>query len=173
MIPVIVESPYSGNVALHLRYLRACLRDAVLRGETPYASHHLLTAPGVLRDEVPEERELGINAGFAWRASAKLTVFYEDHGWSRGMYNALADCTMRQLPFERRTLGLGWYEHQLGRERVGAATQDWLLASSTPEPGEITEHVCKECGEHKKRHRVHVPGGYAVARWRYTCGCKL
>lgn len=70
---------------LHRRYLAAALRDCVLRGETPYASHGLLTLPGVLRDDVPEERELGICAGFAWREAAHGTVFYTDLGWSGGM----------------------------------------------------------------------------------------
>ena len=27
---VIIESPYKGNVALHERYLRACIRDCML-----------------------------------------------------------------------------------------------------------------------------------------------
>lgn len=71
--------------ALHARYLAAALRDCVLRGETPYASHGLLTLPGVLRDEVPEERERGIRAGFAWREVAHGTAFYVDLGWSNGM----------------------------------------------------------------------------------------
>lgn len=38
---VIIESPYHGNVERNLRYLRACLRDSLLRGEAPFASHGL------------------------------------------------------------------------------------------------------------------------------------
>jgi hypothetical protein len=34
---------------------------------------------------VPEERELGIRAGFAMREGMHATVFYTDLGWSRGM----------------------------------------------------------------------------------------
>ena len=71
--------------ARHARYLAACLRDCIRRGETPYASHGLLTLPGVLRDDVPEERELGIRAGFVMREAMHATVFYTDLGWSRGM----------------------------------------------------------------------------------------
>jgi hypothetical protein len=122
---VIVESPYSGNVPLNLRYLRACLRDAVLRGESPYASHALLTQPGVLRDEIPDERAQGIAAGFAWRTAAALTVFYEDLGWSSGMWQAHRDCQARGLPFQSRRIGIWETAHD---ERVGRsiASADWL-----------------------------------------------
>jgi len=101
------------------RYLAACLRDCVRRGETPYASHGLLTLPGVLRDDVPEERELGIRAGFAMREAMHATAFYTDLGWSRGMRagEEHAKTLLRQavLPddlachkIEYRTLGPDW-----------------------------------------------------------------
>jgi len=82
---VVIESPYAGDVARNLRYVRACMRDALMRGEAPYASHALYTQPGVLRDDVPEERELGIRAGFAWRAASEVTAVYQDLGISSGM----------------------------------------------------------------------------------------
>lgn len=62
----------------HARYLALCLRDCLDRGETPYASHAILTLPGVLRDDVPEERERGIAAGFAMRRGMHATVIYVD-----------------------------------------------------------------------------------------------
>ena len=82
---VIVESPYAGDIEENLRYLRACMADCLSRGEAPFASHGLYTQPGVLRDDVPEEREAGIQAGFAWRNAAERTVVYTDLGTSRGM----------------------------------------------------------------------------------------
>ena len=76
---VIIESPYAPSadhtIEDHLRYLRACMADSIHRGEAPYASHALYTQPGVLRDGVPEERTLGIGAGFAWRQCAETSVF--------------------------------------------------------------------------------------------------
>ena len=83
---VLIESTYSSGtvrpipevIERNVRYLRACLRDCVLRGETPYASHGLLTQPGVLRDDVPEERATGIEAGFAMRRVMDATVIYTD-----------------------------------------------------------------------------------------------
>lgn len=92
---VIIESPFAGkgdtpearkiDEERNLRYLRACMRDCLKRGESPYASHALYTQPGVLDDNDPEERKLGIEAGFVWRGAAGATVIYTDLGISRGM----------------------------------------------------------------------------------------
>lgn len=104
---VIVESPYAGDIPRNLTYLRAAMRDCLMRGESPYASHALLTQPGVLRDEVPEERTLGIDAGFAWRRHADCTVIYEDLGYSRGMWRAVGQVIGLNLPVEFRSIP-GW-----------------------------------------------------------------
>lgn len=82
---VIVESPYAGDVELHTAYARAALRDCLQRGEAPFASHLLYTQPGVLNDEVPEQRAQGIEAGLAISNRADATVVYIDHGISKGM----------------------------------------------------------------------------------------
>lgn len=82
---VIVESPFAGDVERNLRYVRACMRDCLLRGEAPFASHALYTQLGVLDDTIPEQRKLGMDAGFAYRHVADVTAFYVDLGWSRGM----------------------------------------------------------------------------------------
>lgn len=108
MIPVILESPYAGDIERNLRYLRACMRDALLRGEAPFASHGLYTQAGVLRDEVPAEREHGIQAGFAWRQVAHKTVFYVDLGWSRGMEYGYQHALKLAHVIEVRTLGDDW-----------------------------------------------------------------
>lgn len=90
MIRVIVESPFAGLIDRNLRYLRACMRDCLKRGESPFASHGLYTQPGVLRDDVADERQLGIDAGFAWREAAEATVVYVDLGVSGGMQQGIA-----------------------------------------------------------------------------------
>jgi hypothetical protein len=108
MIRVIVESPYAGDIEKNLRYLRACMRDCLQRGETPYASHAFYTQPGVLRDEVPEEREWGIQAGFAWREASEKTVVYTDLGTSRGMEYGIAHAMNLGHPVEYRQLGGEW-----------------------------------------------------------------
>ena len=89
MVRVQVESPFAGKTpeeaARNKRYLAACLRDCIERCETPYASHRMLTMLGVLRDDVPAERERGIVAGFAMRWGLNGSAFYVDLGWSSGM----------------------------------------------------------------------------------------
>lgn len=108
---VIVESP-AGNIERNQRYLRACMRDCIEREETPYASHGLLTQPGVLRDHDPWERKLGIFAGFEWRTVAEKTVFYLDLGMSEGMKLAEEHCRLLGdwHLVEYRQLGGEWSE---------------------------------------------------------------
>lgn len=106
-IPVIIESPYTGNVQANLTYLRACLRDSLARGEAPFASHGLYTQPGVLRDEDPAERAAGINAGFAWRKLATKTVVYTDRGITGGMRYGIEHAKEHGHAVEYRVLGHG------------------------------------------------------------------
>jgi hypothetical protein len=82
---VIIESPYSGDVALNTDYARRAVADSVHRGEAPIASHLLFTQPGILNDLDPKERYLGMRAGWAWIDVADACVFYVDLGWSGGM----------------------------------------------------------------------------------------
>lgn len=108
MIRVQIESKYAGDIECNLRYLRACMRDCLLRGEAPFASHALYTQPGVLRDEIPAEREHGIQAGFAMRACMHKTVVYEDLGYSKGMEYGIKHAIEIGHPIEYRTLGADW-----------------------------------------------------------------
>lgn len=109
---VIVESPFaaptSEGIERNLRYLRAAMRDCLLRGEAPFASHGLYTQPGVLRDEVSIEREHGIAAGFSWRYVADYTVVYADLGISSGMARGMDDAGRAGHVIETRWLGEGW-----------------------------------------------------------------
>lgn len=95
---VIIESPYGAKhpdgtedlltVARNRRYLQRCILDCLTRGESPYASHQMLT--DALRDADPEERALGIEAGFAWAPAGEVPVaVYVDYGVSPGMRMAL------------------------------------------------------------------------------------
>ncbi len=104
---VIIESPYAGDVELNLRYLRAAIRDCLTRGEAPFASHGLYTQPGVLRDDHPFERQLGMSAGFEWRSVAAATVVYADLGITSGMSLGMMHAEELGLPVELRKLP-GW-----------------------------------------------------------------
>lgn len=127
---VVVESPYAGDVEKNVTYARACLAHCLKKGEAPFASHTIYTQAGVLDDNKPEERALGITAGFAWGAKADLRVFYVDLGWSNGMRAALTKYQLEGLPYTFRVLGNPW---------------SWLLAPLGPNGEEAPE----------RRHRDH------------------
>lgn len=101
---VIIESPFSGNVEKNLQYLRAAMRHCLLNGEAPYASHALYPQPGVLDDANMTERQIGIEAGFAWHESAEKTIVYEDLGISGEMRVGIARSERLGKPIERRKL---------------------------------------------------------------------
>lgn len=106
---VVVESPYAAptpeGIDLHTRYARACVADCIRRGEAPAASHLLLTQPGVLRDDVPEEREKGIAAGLAWLHAADVSAVYVDLGVSGGMERGIREAVTKAFrPVDIRTL---------------------------------------------------------------------
>lgn len=126
---VVVESPFKGDRVRNKRYLEFCLRDCIYRGESPYASHKLLT--DCLDDDDPEERRLGISAGFAWRSVAGH-VFYIDLGWSTGMILAKDLYDKEGIPYEIRNLpkesGFWKAETESGRRYdIGPATRTFLL----------------------------------------------
>lgn len=101
---VIVESPFAGDVERNTRYARACLADCLSRGESPFASHLLFTQKGVLDDNDPDQRKLGIAAGFAWRHVAQLTAVYGDLGISSGMRRGIEHSERLGIPVEFRSL---------------------------------------------------------------------
>jgi len=102
---VIVESPFAGDVEANIRYARRCVRDSLLRGEAPIASHLLYTQNGILNDDIPEERKHGIDAGLAWRAVAQAIVVYTDRGISTGMKYGIAATEAANIPVEYRSIG--------------------------------------------------------------------
>ena len=106
---VLIESPFRGDshdaTRENILYARLCVRDSVLRGEAPYASHLFYTQAGILDDTVEEDRMRGINAGLAWGTRAELSAFYIDRGFSSGMEYGLANAKEMGRGFENRSLG--------------------------------------------------------------------
>lgn len=80
------------------------MRDSLLRGEAPIASHLLYTQPGILNDDDPGEREWGIDAGLLWGAKADATVVYTDRGISRGMTQGINQAGLDGRAVEYRSL---------------------------------------------------------------------
>lgn len=101
---VILESPFAGDVEENILYGRKCVRDSLLRGEAPIASHLLYTQPGILDDLIPEERQHGIDAGLAWRKIAQGSVVYIDRGISKGMEYGIKAAESAGIPIEYRKI---------------------------------------------------------------------
>ena len=115
---VVLESPFAGRSKFSLvryfqqrrniRYARSCIRDSLLRGEAPIASHLLYTQPGVLVDTNKLERCHGINAGHAWLfGDLAGVVVYTDLGISSGMHAGIGSASIHHVPVEYRRLA-GW-----------------------------------------------------------------
>lgn len=108
---VVVETPFMGDVERNVRYTRACMRDCLVNhNEYPFASHLLYTQTGVLNDNNPEERKLGIEAGFGWAIFAKSSIFYTDLGMSNGMKGGVANAERAGREILYRQLGKNWEE---------------------------------------------------------------
>lgn len=103
-VRVIIESPYAGDITTNVTFARACVRDSLLRGEAPIASHLLYTQPGILRDHLPPEREAGIRAGHAWMPGADICAVYTNLGVTSGMLMGIEQATKYGVPVEMRTL---------------------------------------------------------------------
>lgn len=107
--PVILESPFAApdeaGVTRNVAYARRAMRDSLLRGEAPMASHLLYAASGALDDTNPDERALGIDAGLAWGREAALTVVYRDLGISKGMQYGIDRAIREGREVEYREIG--------------------------------------------------------------------
>jgi hypothetical protein len=109
---VVIESPYRGNgyslLELNIRYARACMRDSMLRGEAPYASHLLYTQDGILDDRKPEERKTGMRAGWDWADKAVLSAAYidliDDWQYFPGVAQGIVRARHANRPVEFRNL---------------------------------------------------------------------
>jgi len=100
---VIIESPYAGDVTRNVAYVKACIKDCIGRGESPFASHALYTI--ALDDSDPYDRSLGMNCGHAWGKVADATVVYSDLGISEGMKQGIAEAQKDGRHVEYRLIG--------------------------------------------------------------------
>lgn len=104
---VLVESPFRGETVRNIAYARRCVRDCLERGEVPMAPHLVYTQPGILDDEIPNQREQGISAGLQWLRVVDASVVYVDFGITEGMKRGMEAAQGRGLPVEVRTIGTG------------------------------------------------------------------
>lgn len=151
---VILESPYAGNVKRHVEYARVAMRDCLFRKESPYASHMLLAATGVLDDKIPEERELGLSAGWAWMRclDVKDVVVYADLGVSSGMQRGIDNAKSWGRNVEVRKLGGAW--------AIACSRQDLIQDGGWFGP----------CGDNLAHHQSCPVARDAMRRAKWPCG---
>lgn len=99
---VIIESPHAGDLRLNRRYLKQCILDCLYRREAPFASHGFYTM--VLKDEDSTQREIGMNAGWAWMRRSDLVAVYTNLGISDGMKKGVERAMAIGVPIEKRQL---------------------------------------------------------------------
>lgn len=105
MRPVVLESPYAGDIEQNTFYARRAVRDCLLRGDAPIASHLLFPQPGILDEDIEAERNWGISAGHVWIPLASALVIYQDYGVSKGMNWGMAVARKAGVPVEYRNIG--------------------------------------------------------------------
>lgn len=104
---VVIESPWAGLGAGERAadYLRQCIRDALARGEIPWASHGMLAATRALYEEDEDQRAEGLEVNRSMILHhADLIVFYTDHGMSAGMRMARQWAGMHGKKIEERKI---------------------------------------------------------------------
>ena len=126
---VLIESPYGSEkiseVVRNICYARACVRDSVIRGEFPLASHLFFTQPGILDDNISEERQRGIDIGLAIGGLADRSAFYMYFGESRGMKYARDNALKSGREIEERTLGDNWLKEYSDLARNHSQRDVW------------------------------------------------
>ena len=100
---VTVESPFAGDRERNRAYLLRAMLDSCARGEAPLASHMLYTQ--FLDDDIPEQRDMGIECGLAWASLAEKMIFYVDYGMSNGMERAQAYALENNILVVERKIG--------------------------------------------------------------------
>jgi hypothetical protein len=103
---VIVESPFAGAFK-NVTYSRECIRDCLNRGESPFASHLLYTQKGVLNDDLPDERQRGIDAAIGWLEVADYIAVYMDLGITVGMVYGITRAARLGKPVRLRWIRAG------------------------------------------------------------------
>lgn len=103
-----LESPFAGDNpqtrAMNVLYGRKAMRDALLRGESPFASHLLYAQQFVLDDDDPLQRRIGMEAGFSFLEVVDYVVVYTDRGISKGMAEGIARAEALGLEIQHRSL---------------------------------------------------------------------
>lgn len=103
---VIIESPYGSKdpaiVERNRKFLHECCKDALARGEAPFASHGFYTL--FLDDNDKPQRTLGMECGHTWMQVCDYVVVYVDLGITAGMEAGMKRAEMAGKPVTLRSL---------------------------------------------------------------------
>ena len=101
---VLLESPYYSEdesvMKENVKFAEACMRNSLMRGEAPMASHLLYTR--VLDED--GERSIGMSAAMSWQTVVDKLVVYSDRGITDGMTESINLAVKKGLRIEYRTL---------------------------------------------------------------------
>lgn len=103
MRKVAIKSPYSGNIRENLAYLNACIKDALYRGEAPFAAHKLFLD---IAKEDPYENRAWEEAALDWEMQADYILVYTDFGVTAEMKRAISYYESRGRQIIYRTLSM-------------------------------------------------------------------
>jgi len=104
---VVIESPFAldGEIERNVTYARRAVSFCVHQGMAPIASHLLFTQEGILDDNIPAERKLGMGAGFAWLPQAERVLVFCDYGIGPGMYEGIGRAHELGIPITYMKIG--------------------------------------------------------------------
>jgi hypothetical protein len=101
-----IESPFSAptleGTIIRAAYTQMAIHHSLTLHESPFASHWMY--PPVLNDNLPEERKLGMEAGFARYIESDRIALYLDLGMSGGMRAGLEVASQYNIPVVERRL---------------------------------------------------------------------
>lgn len=101
---VLLESPYytedKSAMKENIKFAEECMRNSLMRGEAPMASHLLYTR--VLKED--GERSIGMSAALSWQTVVDKLVVYSDRGITDGMTESINLAAKKGLRIEYRTL---------------------------------------------------------------------
>ena len=129
-----LESPFGAptreGLVTNVAYALIAMRDSLVRGEAPFASHLLYTQ--MLDDNDEHERAVGIEAGLVIGQHAELTAVYEDLGVSRGMHYGIERADAERRPVVYRRL----FDTALAYDELAAQ-----IRADSPLPLDVIESV--------------------------------
>ena len=100
---IYVASPYAGDVEKHVEYAKQACRAVMESGHAFFAPH--LLYPSILDDNVPEERQLGIDMGLTMLEKCDELWTFGDH-ISKGMQAEIKEAERIGIPVRHIALEL-------------------------------------------------------------------